>query len=460
MSKAPNQPGAPAPGQYGQPQPGAYPPPGQYGQPQPGAYPPPGQYGQPPAPGQYGQPPAPGQYGQQPGQYGQPQPGQYGQPQPGQYGQPQPGAYPPPGQYGQPQAPGQYGQPQPGAYPPPGQYGHPQAPGQYGQPQAPGQYGQPYPTPGQPAAPGQYGKPPAGAPAPGQYGQPQPGAYPPPGQYGQPQPGAYPPPGQYGQQQPGAYPPPGQYGQPQAPGQYGQPQPGAYPPPGQYGQPAAPGQYGAPPAAPAPAAGGGVSLVKFFDHVKHRYARDYTLIIDKSGSMSGSLWNQASAAVAKIAPFACQADPDGITVYFFSSPSPRHPKYENIRDGNMVMGLFQREKPSGTTDLHGVLKQAIDDHFIKGNKPETILVITDGIPNNESDVKKLIIATANRLTRDEDLSISFIQIGRDRSATTFLKGLDDYLTSQGARFDIVDTLTMDEMQNLSFEQMIDKSIAD
>eukprot|EP01133_Synstelium_polycarpum_P005242 gene5242-6065_t len=353
----------------------------------------------------------------------------------------QPGQYPAPGQYGAPQAPGQYGAPQaPGQYNAPGQYGAPQAPGQYGAPQAPGQYNAPGQY-GAPQAPGQYN-------APGQYGAPQaPGQYNAPGQYGAPQaPGQYGAPQAYNQPQPYGAKPPGAYGQPQ---QYPpQPQQGY---PGQYGAPQAPGNYGAPPQAPGVAPGGGVSLVKFFDHVKHRYARDYTLIIDKSGSMAGSLWTQASHAVSKIAPFACQADPDGITVYFFSSPSAQHPRYDNIRDANMVMGLFQREKASGTTDLYGVLNQAITAHFANGNKPETILIITDGIPNDESKVKQLIIQTSNRLQRDEDLSISFIQIGRDRSATVFLKGLDDFLTSQGARFDIVDTLTSDEMHNLSFD---------
>ncbi|KYQ92839.1 hypothetical protein DLAC_05424 [Tieghemostelium lacteum] len=431
------------PGQYGPPQGSSpnvgtnqsTPPQGQ--QQQPGQYGPPQGGQQQQQPGQYGPP-----QGQQPGQYGPPQ-GQYGPPQ-GQYNQGQYGQQQQPGQYGPPQ--GQYGQQQPGQYgPPQGQYGQ-QQPGQYGPPQ--GQYGQQPPT-----QPGQFNQQQWNQ----QYGQ-HPGLYGPPPQYGPPQ-------GQYGQQQqPGQYgPPQGQYGPPQ--GQYGQPPQGPYgqPPqqqqPGQYGPPPGVGQYSANPT-PNLTKQPGVQLVKFFDHVKHKYARDYTLIIDKSGSMSGSLWTQAQAAVAKIAPFACQADPDGITLYFFSSPSNNHPKYDNIKDSNKVMDLFRREKPSGTTDLHGVLRQAINDHFTKVGKPETILVITDGIPNNEKDVKTLIINTANRLQRDEDLSISFIQIGRDSDATKFLHDLDDYLTSQGAKFDIVDTLTVDEMQNLSFEQLIDKSILD
>ncbi|MCX4474253.1 hypothetical protein OOK41_28765 [Micromonospora sp. NBC_01655] len=83
----------PAPGVYGQPQPGWPQQPGQPGQPGPqGGWAAPGQQGGWPAPGQPGGYPAPTQPGQpgQPGQFGQPgQPGQFG-PAAGQYGQPAP----------------------------------------------------------------------------------------------------------------------------------------------------------------------------------------------------------------------------------------------------------------------------------------------------------------------------------------------------------------------------------
>ncbi|EGC32485.1 hypothetical protein DICPUDRAFT_98865 [Dictyostelium purpureum] len=291
-----------------------------------------------------------------------------------------------------------------------------------------------------------------------------------PGQYGSPAPGSYNYPPQQGYQHPPpqqGYPP--QHGyppQPHYPPQHLPPQQYAAPPvhhyhphPPHHGHPPAVGYYAAVPVGP-PVALGGVTFVKFFYYARSRYARDYTLIIDKSGSMAGPLWKQAEGAVAKIAPFACGADPDGISLYFFSSPSPRHPKYDNIRDGNMVMGLFARERPNGTTDLYGVLNQAINDHFAKGNKPETILVITDGIPNSESDVINLIVNTTKRISSPEDLSISFIQIGHDKAASKFLKKLDDDLKKKGARYDIVDCVTADEMRHLTFETLIDKSMYD
>jgi hypothetical protein len=46
------------------------------------------------------------------------------------------------------------------------------------------------------------------------------------------------------------------------------------------------------------------------------------------------------------------------------------------------------------------------------------------------------VTAANRIPSDDNLSITFIQIGNDAGATTFLNFLDNNLGSQGARFGI------------------------
>jgi len=193
---------------------------------------------------------------------------------------------------------------------------------------------------------------------------------------------------------------------------------------------------------------------KFVGSIKHQLVRDYILIIDKSGSMAGSYWKQAQKAVSKLAPCACQADPDGVTLYFFTS---NFTKYENIKDASTVENIFQKERPSDSTNLAGVLKAAFQEHFA-GNKPTTILVITDGSPDSESDVISEITDTSNRLEKDEDLSLTFIQIGNDSGATKFLKKLDESLS--GIKFDIVDTITQSDMEGMSFNEIIEASISD
>ncbi len=51
-------------------------------------------------------------------------------------------------------------------------------------------------------------------------------------------------------------------------------------------------------------------------------------------------------------------------------------------------------------------------------------------------------------------------MGNDRAAKEWLKSLDDDLVARGAKFDIVDTLTAEDMHGLSFEDVVALSIHD
>lgn len=196
--------------------------------------------------------------------------------------------------------------------------------------------------------------------------------------------------------------------------------------------------------------------MKFFVDVRAHLTRDYIVILDQSGSMSGSRWTQAQDAVMKIAPWCCQADPDGITLYLFNS---RHTSYRNLQRPEQIAQIFTREKPSGTTNLAGVLNAAFAEHFSTG-KPTTILVITDGEPDNQGTVIHEIVQATTRMRTDEQLSVSFIQIGNDAAAQRFLEFLDNNLQPKGARFDIVDTLSASAIGSIPFDQLIARSIFD
>jgi len=197
--------------------------------------------------------------------------------------------------------------------------------------------------------------------------------------------------------------------------------------------------------------------------------RDYTLIIDKSGSMSTpdqpggrSRWHTAQESTLALARKCEQFDPDGITVYLFSG---RFKRYDNVTS-DKVAQIFQENDPSGTTDLAGVLKDACDRYLqnkASGQaKPngETILVITDGEPDDRKAVMRVIIEASRRIERDEELAISLIQVGNDPTATRFLKVLDDELQGAGAQFDIVDTITMDDMENFTLTEVLLNAIND
>jgi Mg-chelatase subunit ChlD len=197
--------------------------------------------------------------------------------------------------------------------------------------------------------------------------------------------------------------------------------------------------------------------------------RDYTLIIDKSGSMSTpdqvggrTRWEIAQESTIALARKCEQFDPDGITVYVFSGKFKR---YENVTTAK-VSQIFQENDPAGTTNLAGVLQDALNNYFQRkaaGNtKPngETILVITDGEPDDRKAVFEVIIQATRQMEKDEELGISMIQVGSDAQATKFLKALDDQLQSVGAKFDICDTITLDDLEDMSLTDVLMNAITD
>lgn len=197
--------------------------------------------------------------------------------------------------------------------------------------------------------------------------------------------------------------------------------------------------------------------------------RDYTLIIDKSGSMSindrpggKTRWESARESTLALAKECEKIDPDGITVYLFSM---RFRRYDNVT-ADKVNKIYAENDPMGRTDLASVLFDAVDNYFerkaagqAKANG-ETILVITDGEPDDYKAVMRVIIEASKNIDRDEELGISLIQVGNDRKATQFLQALDDQLESAGAKFDIVDTITIDDMQGLTLSEVLLNAITD
>ncbi|HIK10589.1 MAG TPA: VWA domain-containing protein [Oscillatoriaceae cyanobacterium M33_DOE_052] len=197
--------------------------------------------------------------------------------------------------------------------------------------------------------------------------------------------------------------------------------------------------------------------------------RDYTLILDKSGSMSTadqrggrSRWQESQESTLALARKCEQFDPDGITVYVFSG---RFKRYENVTSSK-VEQIFLENDPMGSTNLAAVLEDALNSYFqrkaagqTKANG-ETILVVTDGEPDDRKGVMRVIIDASRKMERDEELAISFIQVGTDVQATRFLKALDDELQGVGAKFDIVDTVTVEDMENTTLAEVLAAAIGD
>ncbi|MBE9202468.1 VWA domain-containing protein [Synechocystis salina LEGE 06099] len=197
--------------------------------------------------------------------------------------------------------------------------------------------------------------------------------------------------------------------------------------------------------------------------------RDYTLMIDKSSSMATAddpngptRWEIAQASTIALAQKCEAIDPDGITVYLFSG---RFRRYDNVT-AQKVAYIYANNEPMGRTDLASALKDGLDNFFQRRQagqtKPngETFLIITDGEPTDRKAVIRLILEASQKIDRDEELGISLIQVGNDKKATAFFQALDDQLQAAGAKFDIVDTVTMEDMQGMSLSDVLLKAITD
>jgi len=197
--------------------------------------------------------------------------------------------------------------------------------------------------------------------------------------------------------------------------------------------------------------------------------RDYTLIIDKSGSMSTpdqaggkSRWEIMQESTLALARKCEQFDPDGMTVYLFSG---RFKRFDDVTS-QKVAQIFMENDPAGTTNLAAVLKDATDDYFKRKaagqtkTNGETILVVTDGEPDDRKAVFEVIVNASRQMEKDEELAISIVQVGSDPQATKFLKALDDQMESIGAKFDICDTVTFDDMEDMSLAEILSNAITD
>ena len=159
---------------------------------------------------------------------------------------------------------------------------------------------------------------------------------------------------------------------------------------------------------------------------------------------SQNRWQEAKNAVEKLAPYVCKFDPDGIDLIFFDHDAT---KVDNIKSAEEVQGLFSTFRPRGSTNLAYALHLAFQAHFDGQRGATTIMCVTDGSPDSKSEVERVIRRAANSIDTDAELSVSFVQIGNDRSATQFLGHLDDTLS--GVKFDIVDTITAAEAAHIS-----------
>lgn len=188
---------------------------------------------------------------------------------------------------------------------------------------------------------------------------------------------------------------------------------------------------------------------------------DFVVVVDKSGSMgeedmnNRSRWDYMQETAVAFTRDICKLDSDGIGVVLFSGSGI---VAEDNCDVSKVKDIFATNRPGGSTPLHTALSAALK-LASKSSKKKFILIFTDGVPDDQAAAAEVIRRQSNSQETDDACTFLFVQVGRDAAASKYLRMLDDDL--KGAKFDIVDAVTIDEAEKFpSTAELVIKAIGD
>jgi Mg-chelatase subunit ChlD len=179
---------------------------------------------------------------------------------------------------------------------------------------------------------------------------------------------------------------------------------------------------------------------------------DFIIVVDTSGSMGEpnkasepqgpTRWQAMQESVLTFVRDVEAIDTDGIDVVQLGGSLNI---WESVGTSK-IRDIFGSMSPRGGTPLADALKNAFKCAG-KSPKKDFIIVFTDGVPDHELAAAKAIVEQSKKQDTDDALTILFIQVGDDAAATRYLRNLDDNLKE--AKFDIVDTKTVDEANKFS-----------
>lgn len=197
-------------------------------------------------------------------------------------------------------------------------------------------------------------------------------------------------------------------------------------------------------------------------------AREIAIIKDNSGSMesddtaTGITRHADSVRYTKgILKVMLKLDNDGIDAGIFGSQTTYQKDVATLEELNAIFAT----PCNGGTNLANALKAAFEAHTNRKNAGEyakegkdgtTLLVLLDGAIDS-SDMaacSKLIIDLTKSMTTATEYRIRFIGVGTDSGIQKSLKQLDDGLQAQGAKYDIVDSMTIEEARTAGLDKVL------
>lgn len=178
-------------------------------------------------------------------------------------------------------------------------------------------------------------------------------------------------------------------------------------------------------------------------------------------------WEKAVFAMNGIVAQISQIDPDGVDVVCFpGSGGEGGTSYDitrNVKNTEGLEAMVTAQPPQGDCLMGQAIDAVLKEAFERGfdERPCSILVLTAGRPTDHEALSNSLAEAATKVSKDADLTITFVQVGDDEWASTYLKELDDNLTTThsetGEHIDIVDTIKDEEVQEAVQEMKGGKS---
>jgi len=173
-----------------------------------------------------------------------------------------------------------------------------------------------------------------------------------------------------------------------------------------------------------------------------------------SDSQTTTRYEKAVIGLDKIVNTVVKVDPDGVDIVCFGSEEETE-WYRNIKNTKGLEEIVTSKPPNGSCRMGAAMNEAIKEAFDKNltKRPVSILVLTAGRPDDADELDETLMKAVTRLADTCEtcpLSVTFVQIGKDRRAEEYLNHLDGNMTAtcaaNGQMFDLVDTIKDEEIQ--------------
>lgn len=148
----------------------------------------------------------------------------------------------------------------------------------------------------------------------------------------------------------------------------------------------------------------------------------------------------------------------GITLVMFSS---KYDIYHNV-SLRQIPQIYNRNGIFIGTRIADPLAMVFSQYFRRkasgDAKPLLVAIITDGKPQDDENLRDLLISTTQYMKDPREIQVRFLQVGTDDEGEHKLYKLDNRLMNKGAKYDIVSVMPFRELAQLGLARALVQTI--